>query len=50
MTGKTISGRYLNLTVGQLLKIGGLPVQVSAGERCWADALENGLENWGARV
>jgi hypothetical protein len=40
----------INLTVAQLLKIGGLPVQVSAGVRYWADAPENGPEDWGARV
>jgi hypothetical protein len=40
----------INLTVAQLLKIGGLPVQISAGVRYWADAPENGPENWGAQV
>lgn len=40
----------INLTVAQLLKIGGLPVQVSAGVRYWADAPENGPEDWGARI
>lgn len=40
----------INLTVAQLLKIGVLPVQLSAGVRYWADAPENGPENWGARV
>jgi hypothetical protein len=40
----------INLTVAQLLKIGDLPLQVSAGVRYWADAPENGPEDWGARV
>lgn len=40
----------INFTVAQLLKIGVLPVQVSEGVRYWADAPENGPEDWGARV
>jgi hypothetical protein len=40
----------INLTVAQLLKIGVLPVQLSAGVRYWAEAPENGPENWGARI
>ncbi len=40
----------INLTVAQLLKIGGLPVQLMAGLRYWADAPEGGADDWGARL
>jgi hypothetical protein len=40
----------VNLTVGQLLKVGGKPLQVTAGVRYWADAPEGGPEGWGGRL
>lgn len=40
----------VNLTVGQLLKVGGKPLQVTAGARYWADAPEGGPEGWGGRL
>lgn len=39
----------INLTVGQIAKIGRLPVQFTVGARYWADSPENGPEGWGAR-
>ncbi|WP_116133507.1 transporter [Tropicimonas sp. IMCC34043] len=40
----------INLTVGQIVKVGHLPVQVTLGARYWADAPEYGPEGWGARL
>lgn len=40
----------VNLTVSQLLTIGGRPVQIGAGVRYWADAPPGGPDDWGARL
>lgn len=39
----------INVMVGQIVKLGKQPVQLSLGTRYWADAPENGPEGWGAR-
>jgi hypothetical protein len=40
----------INFTVGQIVKIGGKPVQLTAGARYWADTPEGGPDGWGARL
>ena len=40
----------INFLVAQMLKIGGLPIQIAAGVRYWADSSEGGPEDWGARL
>lgn len=40
----------VNLTVAQMLKLGGQPVQVVAGPRYWVDSPEGGPEGLGLRV
>jgi hypothetical protein len=40
----------LNLTVGQIIKLGGKPVQLTGGVRYWADSPEEGPDGWGARL
>lgn len=41
----------INLTVTQLLKIGGQPMTLGAGARYWADSPDNvGPEGWGLRL
>lgn len=39
----------VNLTVGQIVKLGKLPVQFTGGARYWADSPEGGADDWGAR-
>lgn len=39
----------INLTVGQIVKLGGKPVQITAGARYWAQSPEGGAEGWGGR-
>jgi hypothetical protein len=40
----------INLTVGQIIKVGGKPVQLTGGARYWADSPEAGPDGWGARL
>ncbi len=40
----------INLTVAQLVKVGGRPVSFTAGVRYWADSPEGGPQDWGARA
>jgi hypothetical protein len=40
----------INLTVGQIIKVGGKPVQLTGGVRYWADTPEGGPDGWGARL
>jgi len=40
----------INLTVTQLLKVGGQPLTVQAGPRYWADSPEDGAQGWGFRA
>ena len=40
----------INFTVGQLVQIGGRPVQLTGGIRYWADSPEAGPDSWGARL
>jgi hypothetical protein len=40
----------INVTVGQIIKIGGKPVQLTGGVRYWADSAPGGPEDWGARL
>ncbi|MEJ2476259.1 MAG: hypothetical protein P8Y40_01930 [Desulfobacterales bacterium] len=40
----------INLSVGQLVKVGKLPVSFTAGARYWAEAPEYGPEDWGLRL
>jgi len=40
----------INFTVGQIIKVGGKPVQLTAGARYWADSPEKGPDGWGARL
>lgn len=40
----------VNLLVSQMLKVGGMPIQIGAGARYWADSQDSGPENWGARI
>ncbi|MFH0729062.1 MAG: transporter [Pseudomonadota bacterium] len=39
----------VNFSISQLLKIGKLPIQISAGVRYWAESPANGPEGFGAR-
>jgi hypothetical protein len=39
----------VNLTVTQLLKIGGQPLTVQAGPRYWLDSPDDGAQGWGFR-
>ncbi|MGL4528563.1 MAG: transporter [Aestuariivirga sp.] len=40
----------INLTAAQIIKLGGNPVQLTAGVRYWADSPEEGPDGWGARL
>ncbi len=40
----------ISFTVGQLLKVGKQPFQISVGVRYWAESSDNGPEGWGARL
>jgi hypothetical protein len=40
----------INLTVSQIVKLGGKPVQLTGGVRYWADSPEAGPDGWGARL
>lgn len=40
----------INMTVGQIVKIGKKPVQITGGARYWADNPEGGAEGWGGRL
>lgn len=40
----------INLTVGQIFKVGPQILQFTVGARYWAEAPENGPEGWGARA
>ena len=40
----------INLSVGQIVKIGGKPVQLTAGARYWAESPDGGPDGWGARL
>ena len=40
----------INFTVGQIVKLGGKPVQITVGVRYWAENPEGGAEDWGARL
>ncbi|WP_245749526.1 transporter [Gemmobacter aquatilis] len=40
----------INLTVGQIIKVGGKPVQLTGGVRYWADSPPGGPQDWGARL
>ena len=40
----------VNLTVNQLLKVGGQLFQIGGGVRYWADSPANGPEDWGFRL
>lgn len=40
----------LNLSVAQIVKLDGRPVQLSAGVRNWADSPPGGPTDWGARL
>jgi hypothetical protein len=40
----------INLTVGQIIKAGGKPLQLTGGVRYWADSPPGGPEGWGARL
>ena len=40
----------INLMVGQIVKLGGRPVQITGGVRYWAESPEGGAEDWGARL
>jgi hypothetical protein len=40
----------VNLTVTQLLKVGGQPLTVQAGPRYWLDSPEDGPQGWGFRA
>lgn len=39
----------VNLTVNQLLKIGGHPLTLQAGPRYWLDSPKDGPQGWGFR-
>jgi hypothetical protein len=39
----------INLTIGQIIKAGGKPLQLTGGVRYWADSPPGGPEGWGAR-
>ena len=40
----------INFILGQMFKIGDLPMQLSLGARYWVDTPEGGPEDWGARL
>lgn len=40
----------INLTVSQIIKVGGKPVQLTGGARYWAETPEGGPDGWGARL
>jgi hypothetical protein len=40
----------INLSVSQIIKVSGRPVQLSAGVRYWADSPPGGPTGWGARL
>jgi hypothetical protein len=40
----------INLTVTQLLRIGGQPLTIQAGPRYWLDSPEDGAQGWGFRA
>lgn len=40
----------INVSVGQLFRVGKLPVSLTAGARYWADSPEYGPEDWGFRL
>jgi hypothetical protein len=40
----------INLTVAQMLKVGGQLVQISGGARYWAESPDFGPDGWGARA
>ena len=40
----------INLTVCQIIKVSGKPVQLTGGVRYWADSPEGGADGWGARL
>jgi hypothetical protein len=40
----------VNLTVTQLLKIGGQPLTIQAGPRYWMDRDGDGAQGWGFRA
>ena len=40
----------VNLTVTQLLKLGGQPLSIQLGPRYWLDSTENGADGWGCRA
>lgn len=40
----------INFTVGQIVKLGGKPVQITGGVRYWAESPEGQAEGWGARL
>jgi hypothetical protein len=40
----------INLSVAQIIKVGGKPVQISGGVRYWADSPAAGPQGWGARL
>jgi len=40
----------INMTVSQIIKVGGRPVQLTGGARYWADSPEGGPDGWGARL
>lgn len=40
----------INLTLGQVVKLGRQPVQLTGGVRYWATSPDGGADDWGARV
>jgi len=40
----------INLGVYQMLKVGGVPIQIGGGVRYWAESPDAGPEDWGARA
>lgn len=40
----------INLTLGQVVKLGRQPVQLTGGVRYWAISPDGGAEDWGARI
>ena len=40
----------INFTVGQIIKIGGKPVQLTGGARYWAESPDGAADGWGARL
>ena len=39
----------INLTIGELQKIGGKPMSITGGVRYWAESPDNGPHGWGVR-